>query len=99
VLGRRWTPANELMAGDRLRSHNALAVVVDRVSALDDEVAVYNVRAEDYHTYFVCANGSRFYVLAHNSECVLFHGAHDGINCGQFSLDRVAKRPTHLTSS
>jgi hypothetical protein len=69
VLGRGWTPANELMVGDRLRSHNALAVVVDRVSALDDEVAVYNVRVEDWHTYFLGDPSWGFSVWAHNA-CV-----------------------------
>jgi hypothetical protein len=67
VIGRGWTAARELMAGDRLRSHNERPVVLDQVVRLAEEVAVYNLRVADYHTYFVGELGWGFSVWAHNT--------------------------------
>src|SRR5207249_2245556 len=72
VRGRGWTAAGELMAGDRLRSHDERLVVVEKVVHLREEAPVYNLRIADYHTYFVGSRDWRFSVWAHN-QCNLHH--------------------------
>jgi hypothetical protein len=75
VLGRGWTAARELMAGDRLRSHNERSVVLDEVVRHAEEVPVYNLRVADYHTYFVGSSEWGFSVWAHNTCTGQLHHA------------------------
>jgi hypothetical protein len=81
VPGRGWTAAHDLMPGDRLRSDDGRLVVVDGIVHLEDEVAVYNLRVAEYHTYFVGNRDWGFSVWAHNT-CVY--------------AQRVAGRPRYI---
>ena len=53
VQGRGWTPANLLVEGDRLRSHDGTTVVLGGVERSLGLATVYNLRIAEYHTYFV----------------------------------------------
>jgi hypothetical protein len=66
VEERGWTAAGLLIEGDRLRSHNGVAVVVRSVSATRKVTTVYNLLVSDYHTYFVSSRYGGFSVWAHN---------------------------------
>jgi hypothetical protein len=67
VYGRGWTAAQDLMPGDRLRSHNDQLVVVDKIVRSEELVSVYNVQVADYHTYFVGTEDWGFSVWSHNT--------------------------------
>jgi RHS repeat-associated protein len=70
VEGHGWTPTRELRAGDRLSSHDGQWVAVEEVFDTGEYEVVYNLRAADYHTYFVGTIAWGFSVWAHNAECV-----------------------------
>ena len=72
VAGRGWTEASELIAGDRLRSHDGRWVVVAGVRDAGEVAAVYNLRVAEDHTYFVGGEGWGFSVWAHNT--CWYHG-------------------------
>ena len=68
VERRGWTePAQQLMAGDRLLSHDGRSVVLDGVEGSRD-VPVFNMPIADDHTYFVGSNEWGFSVWAHNAS-------------------------------
>lgn len=67
VVGRGWTEAMDLIAGDRLRSHDGRYVVVAGVVNAREVAAIYNMRVADDHTYFVGAVDWEFSVWAHNA--------------------------------
>nr|WP_303652681.1 polymorphic toxin-type HINT domain-containing protein [Paludisphaera mucosa] len=67
VEGRGWTPANMLLEGDRLRTHDGSTVILSGVGDLAESGAVYNLRVADYHTYFVGSSEWGCSVWAHNS--------------------------------
>jgi RHS repeat-associated protein len=96
---RGWTPANRLQVGDRLVTADGHAIVIEDLLDTGEWDTVYNLRVSDHHTYFVGSKDWGWAVWAHNAECVLYHGSRDGIAGKQFSLEDVAKRPTHLTSA
>jgi hypothetical protein len=101
VIGRGWTAARELMAGDRLRSHNERSVVLDKVVPLAEEVPVYNLRVADYHTYFVGGESWGFSVWAHNSNlCTVRAGLGGGpesaaVNLSNAIRSGVTRTPRH----
>ena len=67
VQGKGWTAAKELSPGDLLRSHDGQWVAVESASDSGEVAPVYNMRVEEYHTYFVGADGWGFSVWAHNA--------------------------------
>ncbi|AGZ46087.1 polymorphic toxin-type HINT domain-containing protein [Actinoplanes friuliensis] len=69
----RWERADELGAGDRLRTSSGAGATVDGLD-LDDHryAAAYNLTVKDLHTYYVLADGVA--VLVHND------GLGDNIN-------------------
>ncbi len=69
VLGSGWTPASRLRVGDRLLGHDGRAVAVEALNDTGRHERVYNVRVQDYHTYFVGAEDWGFSVWAHNAGC------------------------------
>jgi RHS repeat-associated protein len=71
VLGKGWLPASQLMAGDRLVSHNNEPIVVTEIVDTGLWEVVYNVRIADFHTYFVGCEEWGFSVWAHNAPCVV----------------------------
>ncbi len=71
ALGKKWLAACALCPGDALlRSHDGKWVPVESVSDTDEDVTVYNMRIEEYHTYFVGDTHWGFSVLSHNANCV-----------------------------
>ena len=67
VQGRGWTPAGELMEGDRLRSHDGRWTPLAGVADPGVEAAVYNLQVAEYHTYFVGGQGWGFSAWTHNT--------------------------------
>ncbi|HTV22609.1 MAG TPA: polymorphic toxin-type HINT domain-containing protein, partial [Polyangiaceae bacterium] len=68
-----WTAASRLTPGDRVLLRSGGEVVVRGVEALDERVTVYNFEVEDFHTYFVAAEG----LWVHN-DCEGKDGANGG---------------------
>lgn len=65
VVGRGWTIAAALDAGDELVTANASAIArIDGITELDRKTNVYNLEVEELHTYFVGSTRA----LVHN-EC------------------------------
>ena len=67
VAGRGWTPARELVEGDRLACLAGPGALVSGVRDTDEWAAVYNFRVADWHTYFVGGDEWGFSVWAHNA--------------------------------
>ncbi len=67
VVGKGWTPASLLAAGELLRSHEGRAIAVEFVTDTGQEATVYNMRIADYHTYFVGSASWGFSVWSHNT--------------------------------
>jgi pretoxin HINT domain-containing protein len=68
VEGRGWLPANLLMEGDRLRSHDGETIVLTGINYNLEPEPVYNLQIDGYHTYFVGSGSWGFSVWAHNSN-------------------------------
>ena len=64
-----WIPARALQPGDVLLSHDGAEVEVQGLSETGLWEPVYNLRVEEYHTYFVGCQEWGFSVWAHNMEC------------------------------
>ena len=58
----------ELVAGDRLSSHDGRWLAVEEVFDTGEYATVYNLRVSEYHTYFVGTPAWGFSVWAHNSN-------------------------------
>jgi RHS repeat-associated protein len=69
VEGKGWTQACALSAGDLLRSHNGQHLPVESMADTDDDLTVYNMRIEEYHTYFVGCAEWGFDIWSHNANC------------------------------
>jgi hypothetical protein len=67
VAERGWVEAFNLQPGDRLWTHDGRYVVVDGVSDVEGEVPVYNIRVEEYHTYFIGGASWGFSLWVHNA--------------------------------
>ncbi len=66
VQGKGWTPLSEIRPGDVIRTDNGW-VPVTKIEDTGRYETVYNLRVEDYHTYFVGAADWGFAVWAHNA--------------------------------
>jgi len=71
VDGRGWVCAHELRVGDRLNSHDGQWLAVQAVEESGRITTVYNVRVEEYHSYFVGCGEWGFSVWAHNADYVI----------------------------
>ena len=69
VEGKGWTQACALLPGDLLKSHDGRTFAVESLTDTSDDVTVYNMRIEEYHTYFVGDAAWGFSVWAHNANC------------------------------
>jgi hypothetical protein len=69
VRHKGWLPAHELQVGDLLSSHDGRWLPVEDVLDTGEYEAVYNMRVEDFHTYFVGTEEWGFCVWAHNTGC------------------------------
>ena len=67
VHGKGWTCAGALQPGDKLSSHDGEWHAVEAIIDLDEWAIVYNLRVNEYHTYFVGAREWGFSVWAHNT--------------------------------
>ncbi|MGL6094837.1 MAG: polymorphic toxin-type HINT domain-containing protein, partial [Fimbriiglobus sp.] len=68
VVGKGWTKARELAAGDRLVGHDGTETRVERVEDTGRFEVVYNLEVDEDHTYFVGADGWGRSVWAHNAR-------------------------------
>jgi len=78
---RMWKTAEKLDIGDDVTGPSGeVQIVVDNFrEEYPEGITVYNFEVEDWHTYFVLANGSRAPpVLVHNSTCEA--GARNSVN-------------------
>jgi hypothetical protein len=66
VRGEGWTPLAEIQPGDWIRTDNDW-VQVTKIEDTGRYETVYNLRVQDYHTYFVGARDWGFAVWAHNA--------------------------------
>lgn len=67
--GKGWTPAALLTSGELLRSHDGRWIPLEAMEATGEETTVYNLRIEEYHTYFVGSPTWGFSVWSHNTSC------------------------------
>lgn len=67
VIGRGWTMAEDLKAGELLRSHDGAAIAVEGIWNTGETVRVYNLAVSEYHTYFVGSREWGFSAWAHNA--------------------------------
>jgi hypothetical protein len=67
--GKGWTPAGELVAGDRVLLKSGDWLRVDGVADGGRVETVYNLEVEGDHTYFVGGAYWGFAVWAHNADC------------------------------
>jgi hypothetical protein len=65
VEGKGWTAARDLKSFDRLATTSSTSSSIDSVQWMRTPSKVYNFEVEDYHTYFVSANGTEVWV--HNA--------------------------------
>lgn len=65
---REWIKAGELRPGDMLVGHDGQTLAIQAIEA-GEWATVYNLRVQDYHTYFVGCDEWGFSVWAHNA-CV-----------------------------
>jgi hypothetical protein len=72
VVGKGWTAAQELQAGDVLVGHDQQRVAVVRVRVTGELATVYNLRVSNHHTYFVGRDEWGFSVWAHNACITLY---------------------------
>jgi RHS repeat-associated protein len=64
VIGKGWTPVQDLKVGDQLREPDGATVAVQAVRATGKTATVYNFEVEDTHNYYVLAGNTP--VLVHN---------------------------------
>jgi hypothetical protein len=67
VVGKGWTEAGELQAGDQVKLYNGeeKAIIKVEIEELEESIIVYNFEVEDWHTYFV----GEARVFVHNASC------------------------------
>ena len=65
--GRGWTPAGELLVGERLATHAGGWVAVEDLLDTGEHEHLYNLRVAEWHTYFVGAMEWGWSLWAHNS--------------------------------
>jgi len=70
VRGEGWKPTGALAAGDALAGKDGEWILVEAVTDAGEVTTVYNVRVEEYHTYFVGGEDWGFSVWSHNVDCV-----------------------------
>jgi hypothetical protein len=75
VQGKGWVATNELQQGDMLASHDGQWLLVEEVFNTGVWERVYNLRVEEFHTYFVGDSRWSFAVWAHNTNNPLCVGA------------------------
>ena len=64
----RWVEADELTAGQWLRTSSGTWVQITAVTHRTTSTTVYNLTVADFHTYYVLAGATP--VLVHNSNCL-----------------------------
>ena len=70
VKDRGWVTAGELKEGDLLAGEaDGRWLAVERLEDTGRLETVYNLRVQDYHTYFVGSEEWGFSVWAHNASC------------------------------
>jgi hypothetical protein len=67
VQGKGWEKAAALSAGDLLKSRDGSWTAVESLNDTNQDTTVYNLRIEEYHTYFVGCAEWGFSIWAHNA--------------------------------
>jgi hypothetical protein len=70
IVGRGWTPAQQIMRGDLLLGADNEQTASTLVEGPKESAPVYNLEIEEYHTYLVGSALWGFAVWAHNTGCV-----------------------------
>jgi hypothetical protein len=91
VRGRGWTPANRLIPGDNLRTHDGRWIAVENVTDKQEEERVHNLSVADYHTYFVGCEDWGFSVWAHNVSRYYQDGTPSG-----YTGNKTPRLPTEV---
>jgi hypothetical protein len=67
IIGKGFVPAINLVIGDLLLDAYGNTIKIDSIyrGECNQDIEVFNLNVEDYHTYFVGGNC----ILVHNSEC------------------------------
>ena len=89
VQDKGWTAAGLLQPGDLLRSHDGRWTPLESMESTREEAAVYNLRIEEYHTYFVGTPEWGFSVWSHNTS-------YDSAKLGKALTDKGPARPSNL---
>jgi Pretoxin HINT domain len=90
VVGRGWTAAQQVVAGDLLLGPDDEQTVVTLVEGPKESAPVYNLEIEEYHTYLVRSALWGFSVWAHNSDCA--KGIQANKKAGDAARDKIAAR-------
>jgi hypothetical protein len=77
VDGKGWVDAQQLRAGDLLRTHDGRLLPIEEAGRPREAAPVYNMRVAEYHTYFIGCDEWGFGVWAHNA------GGYGPVRAGQ----------------
>ncbi len=72
-----WTAASLLVPGDLLRGHDGRWTPVESVEDGGEDATVYNLRIDEYHTYFVGSPAWGFSAWSHNANYTPGQGSAD----------------------
>jgi hypothetical protein len=67
---RGWLFADELRAGDRVRTSEGRTLAIDAVAWQDEVAVAYNCEVEGWHTYFVAATPGAEGIWVHNQSAL-----------------------------
>ncbi|NEN87036.1 polymorphic toxin-type HINT domain-containing protein [Paenibacillus elgii] len=66
VKDKGWTFVKDLKVGDLLVQSDGNTLKIDSIELLHEQVTVYNLTVDEFHTYFV----SDLEIWVHNSDCI-----------------------------
>jgi hypothetical protein len=94
VRGRGWTAVGDFEPGYELVGHDGQRSRVERITKVDQVVAVYNLRIADHHTYFVGTAEWGWSLWSHNAYTQVMTDAqdtaHNPEHGSQAHVERVA---------
>ncbi len=91
VAGRGWTPAVDLREGLLLTAALGTPVRVQGIATRGESAAVYNMRVEGFHTYFVGCGEWAFGVWAHNTYKNLRNPLSSTLRASQLPVQKITQ--------